>query len=208
MRTQEADGEEEGAVLLLSQTLAGPRGGAEVGHLVVTLGERTPVGAGFRPIPLEVLFRAGSETGRASAGLFQHTGRRVLVEELADTHGLIAVFAEVFEQEGNIAHGVGSRAQLVVVDLAVDAGRRRVKSGHDASARGSADGRLAVRVGEQRAARSEPVDVRRAGVGVPVHAADPVVEIVDGDHQDIGVIGGEERRGGENEGEQEAGAHG
>ncbi|MEZ5363220.1 MAG: hypothetical protein R2748_12980 [Bryobacterales bacterium] len=34
------------------------------------------------------------------------------------------------------------------------------------------------------------------------------IEIVDGDHRNIGVIGGEERRGSENEGEQEAGAHG
>ena len=48
---------------------------------------------------------------------------------------------------------------------------------------------LAVRIGEQRAARRQPVDARRLRLRMPAQAADPIVEVIDGDQEDIGLGG-------------------
>jgi len=39
---------------------------------------------------------------------------------------------------------------------------------------------------KEHSARREPVNVRRLCLGVPTHATDPVIEVIDGDEQDIG----------------------
>ena len=43
-------------------------------------------------------------------------------------------------------------------------------------------------IGKQGAARSKSVDVRGDGVWPALHAANPIVEIIDGDHQDVGTL--------------------
>ena len=58
------------------------------------------------------------------------------------------------------------------------------------------------------AARGEPVDVRRYRLRVAAEVADPVLQVVDGDEQDVGLggLGGERARGEEKrEDEEETG---
>ena len=68
---------------------------------------------------------------------------------------------------------------------AVDAGRVGSEAEHEGGAGRVAEGRLAVRVGEESAGFCKGVDVRRFGVGVSVEAADPVVLIIDSDEEDV-----------------------
>ena len=42
-----------------------------------------------------------------------------------------------------------------------------------------------MRIGEEDPTGRETVDVRREGLRMAVKAADPVVEVVDSDHQDV-----------------------
>lgn len=44
-----------------------------------------------------------------------------------------------------------------------------------------------MRVGEERAALGEPVNVRRLHLRMPAEAADPVVLIINGEEEDIGL---------------------
>ena len=46
-----------------------------------------------------------------------------------------------------------------------------------------------MRVVEEHAPCREPINVRRLCLRVPAHAADPVIEVIDGDEQDIGFGG-------------------
>lgn len=57
-------------------------------------------------------------------------------------------------------------------------------------------------VGEEGAVLGDGVDVRGDGIGVAVHAADPVVLVIDGDEEDVGFFGEEGK--GEGKGEEEA----
>jgi len=43
-----------------------------------------------------------------------------------------------------------------------------------------------VAIGEQGAAGSESIDIRRDGVGVAIETADPVVHVVDRDKENVG----------------------
>ena len=44
-------------------------------------------------------------------------------------------------------------------------------------------------VGEKNPSSGEPVNVGRPGVRMPTEAANPVVQIIDGDEEDIGFSG-------------------
>ena len=68
----------------------------------------------------------------------------------------------------------------------VNAGGAGAQPGHEAGARRVAEGRLAMGIGEDRATAGEGVDGGRAGLGVPAQAPDPVILIIDRDHQDVG----------------------
>ena len=72
---------------------------------------------------------------------------------------------------------------------AVDAGRRRSKAGEKTCAGGVAEGRLAVCVGEEHAPIGKAVDVRRLRLRVAAQAADPVVQVVNGDEEDVRPVG-------------------
>jgi len=45
-------------------------------------------------------------------------------------------------------------------------------------------------IGEQRAPRRESIDVGRMRLGMPAQAAHPVVEVVHGDQQYVGLLCG------------------
>ena len=82
-------------------------------------------------------------------------------------------------------------------EVAVDAGGRGMHAGHDGHAGRVAGGRGAMGVGKRDRALRETVEVGRLDSGVAVERADVVVQIVDGDKEDIG-LGGRRRckRGG------------
>ena len=72
----------------------------------------------------------------------------------------------------------------------VDAGGARPQAGEDARAARVAERGLAVGVGEGGAAGGELVDVRRLRLRVAAERADPVVQVVEGDEQDVGLLRG------------------
>jgi hypothetical protein len=42
-----------------------------------------------------------------------------------------------------------------------------------------------MRVGKQQTTLSEPIDVRRLNLGMSTQAANPVIHVIDNDHQDV-----------------------
>ena len=88
----------------------------------------------------------------------------------------------------------------------VDAGGVRAQAHHEAGAGGITERGLAVGVGEKGAAGGELIDVGSPGIGMTVETTDPVILVIDGDEEDVGLFGSEAEGGGE-EGE-ESDAHG
>jgi len=86
----------------------------------------------------------------------------------------------------------------------VNPGGAGTQAKEEAGARGIAKWRLTMRVGEQRAACGELVDVRCFHVRMPAETADPVVLVIDGEEKDVRLAGGGgvERDGECEEGEQ------
>ena len=69
--------------------------------------------------------------------------------------------------------------------LLIKASPMRVKAREQGSTGGPANGTLAMRIGEEHAPLGQPVDMRRTGLRMTIHATDPVIKIVDGDQQGI-----------------------
>ena len=63
------------------------------------------------------------------------------------------------------------------------------KSDHETGTRRVAEGRLAVGVGHDRAAAGELIDMGSLHHRVRIHAADPVVLVIDRDEKDVGLVG-------------------
>ncbi len=123
-----------------------------------------------------------------------------MVEDLPGDDGVVAVPAEV-ERQGDGA--LERRGVLVALRDVVDAIVKRIRAGEEAGARRLADRRLAAGVVEERAAAGEGVEVRGGGLRVAAQAADPVVQVIDGEKQDVGTFGG---GGAGGDGGQQAGA--
>ena len=70
--------------------------------------------------------------------------------------------------------------------IPVDAGGGGAQAGERGDARGIADRRGDVGVGEEQAAFREPVDVRRLHLRMTAETAHPVVHVVHDDHEDVG----------------------
>ena len=51
-----------------------------------------------------------------------------------------------------------------------------------------------MRVGERHAHRAQPIKVGRLGLGIDAHVAHPVVQVVDGDEENIWAAGRVGRR--------------
>ena len=89
--------------------------------------------------------------------------------------------------------GDGAGEGMAVV---VDAGGRRPTAAQQGRAGRIADGCRAVRVGEADAHRRKAIQMRRLRLPVAAQMADPVIEIVHGDEEDIGccLLRGDGRR--------------
>ena len=84
----------------------------------------------------------------------------------------------------------------------MDASRAWPQTYHEARSRRIAERGLAVGVIHQRAPLRELVDVRRLHFGMKIHAADPVILVVDRYEQDVGLIGGSQVRHGQDENDE------
>ena len=76
------------------------------------------------------------------------------------------------------------------VQIAVDAGRRWTEPRHDRSARWAAQWSGTMGLFKENALLCERINVRRLRLGMSSEAADPIVQIVDSDEQDVGPIDG------------------
>ena len=188
VRQAEPDGEEER--LLRRQRLHlgnGSVGDLPVRLLMVVLGIHAPVHGPHLVGSVHELRRRQRHAGSGSPDVelvcAQPLWDRAVVEDLAEAGGEIAVPREILRQRDALAcarHLANARHQ------AVDAGGRGPQPRQQTRARGIAQWRLAMRVPEQSAARRQAVHVRRLRLGMAAEAADPVIQVVYGDEEDIG----------------------
>ena len=183
MRAVEAAGQEERSGVLSRQVLGRPVRELGVGRLFVVDVERAPVEAAAVELVHGV---AGGPKEAAEAVVVVPRRGLVLalVKRLAAADRLIAVLHEVLRQGDGPRHGVAPD-----VAVAVAAGGGGTLAGHQTRPGGVAGGRLAVGPPERDAAAGERVDVRRERLRVSVEDADPVVQIVDRDHQNVRAVG-------------------
>ena len=104
------------------------------------------------------------------------------MENLTGPGNVIAVAFEVLGERDDI--GQHRRPALVVV---VDSGGGRSFACEQGRARGIAEWRRTVGVGEKGSAFGKPVDVRRGDAGVTFQATDPIVHVVHRDEEDVGT---------------------
>ena len=212
MRQAESGADEERLVVReVRQLFHGGGGDLPVGLVAVVLGEDAPVHQGMVVGGMDELLLRTWHAGGGSPD-FKLVGSvlrldRAVVKDLAAGEGEIAVPAEVLRQRDAV---VERRDVPDAGRECVDAGRGGPQPGQQAGPRWIAERRLAVGVGEESAAGGQPVHVRRLNLRMTLEAADPVVQIVDGDHQDIGtVVGCWRGDGGEaqaDQGDEEGGA--
>ena len=104
------------------------------------------------------------------------------MKHLAEAGGEIAVPGEILRQRNAVAcalHIPDARRQPV------NAGGGRPQSRQQAGARGIAQRRLAMSIAEERAARGQAIQVRCLRLGMSSQAADPVIQVVNGDEEDV-----------------------
>ena len=112
------------------------------------------------------------------------------VKDLARSDGGVALPTKQLGERGNPRNTLPPRC-LVGVDARHVRGDPREHRG----TRGVADGRVAVRLYKRASARGEGIEVRRAGLRMAPRHTRPVVEIVDGDKEDVGSLCAGMRRG-------------
>ena len=105
------------------------------------------------------------------------------VVNLAGTANVVAAIAE-----GGGEHLLGRQYGAPVVVVLVDAGGAGAQSAHEGGAGRIADGCGAVAAGEAHAACGQGVDVRGGRLGIAAKVVDPVVEVVHGNEEDIGLV--------------------
>ena len=65
----------------------------------------------------------------------------------------------------------------------------RSKANHETGSRWIAERRLAMSIGHKRSAIRKSIDVGSLHHGVRIHAANPVVLVIDSDEENIGFVG-------------------
>ena len=110
------------------------------------------------------------------------------VEQFSESSSRVAFFRE----------GLRKRCDVVKFRIVAkptgwicrDSSRRWTEPGPDRSSRRVTDGGVAVRVGEENAARGESIDIRSFRVGMSAETTDIVVQVVDRDQKNIGPVRG------------------
>ena len=123
-----------------------------------------------------------------------------VVQDFTGACSVVSVVGEVGGDEFGIGHDFPH-----FLAIAVEAGAVRRDAGHDGTAGRIAGRGGAMSVGEELSAGGEAIEIGRDALFVSPHAADPVIEVVHGDEEDVGSGGERENKGGE---DQEGGFHG
>ncbi len=105
------------------------------------------------------------------------------MEHLSRPDGAIAVIAKVLRDD----FGVGENFAHVL-SIVVEAGGMRREAGHDGGAGGIASRAGAMGIGEKNTAFGEAVEVGRDALVISAHAADPVIQVIHGDEEDVGFL--------------------
>src|SRR5690606_460781 len=104
---------------------------------------------------------------------------------LPHPHGMIPVLLKILRQKWD--RFFQGRSEMVIIYLSVNTGRGRPQSCQYRRPGWSAQRGLAVRIGKQYAARSQPVDIRCQG-SVIIQTSQEGVQVIDTDHQYVGRI--------------------
>lgn len=106
------------------------------------------------------------------------------MKEFAGRRHVITLALETFGHDLRFPARVGFPQRRVEK---VDAGGFRIQATHQAGPGRIAYRGLAMSVGEEDASLSEAIDVRRARLRMTTETADPVIEVVNGDEEDVGL---------------------
>ena len=115
--------------------------------------------------------------------------RHVVVTDLPDGHGLVALFRKPGVQKLG-AQFPCAIPEDIVLHVIVIAERYRKQSRHEAGAGRAAKRKLAVGPGKNHTAPGQPVHVRRFGVGIPPGEGREVIQVIDRDEEDVGLVSG------------------
>ena len=186
MGQEEPGREEKGALLRPAerplQLLDSPAGDPPVPLVLILVRKRAPIHQGVvvrRPHQLLLGARADPGGRAQPLELVIGLGPAVAaVVDLAGSVGGVAMAFEILRERLDVAQRVNLAEPR---RKPVNPGAGRAPAGQQAGARGIAKGRLRMGVEECRAARGQPVHVRRAHLGVPFQRPHPVVEVVNGD---------------------------
>ncbi len=177
----ESHGEEERSPVFQAELLDSVIGDLRVGDRLVAAFEDAELDAADAPIiDLAVAFAAAAFVSSGGGPLCGEA--ESAVPELAHAQRGVAGLLEL-RDEGFLVRDHRLVTVLVVVDAA-DAG---TFSGEERRARRIADRPGAVGAGEGDAHLCESINVRRLRLGVHAQVADPVVEVVDGDEENVGA---------------------
>ena len=192
MRSIDAASQEERPLALADELLADPPGDEPVAAIrFIVHVQRGPIGLAILP---RAAARQANRTWlrivcrRERIVLFLRRivvvpGRWIdhVVEQLSGTGRPVTVIGKMARHKHLVGHHVAHLVQIVI-----QAGAPRRLAGKDRRARRVARSRGGVCVAEKHPAGGEPVNVRCFRLWVPAEAADPVVQIVHRDEEDIG----------------------
>ena len=146
----------------------------------------------------QLFFRQGAHTTEVTGPVGKVVLIAIVVEQFAGTRHGVALRLKVIRVGRNAS---GDRRLEDVRVEEVDSGCARVHRDTHAGAGRVADGCLTMRVVETHPTRGEAVDVRSQCLRMPVEVLDPVIEVVDGNNEDVGRSGfsgrGKDRKKGE-----------
>ncbi len=106
------------------------------------------------------------------------------MQQLAGSKSAITGYFEVLRNK----HKIGSQLAYVRFIISQHAGLERLPPAEHRRPRRIAQRRSAVRIGEQHAALRESVDVRRLHLQMPAETTDPIIQIINGDEQNAGLV--------------------
>ncbi len=186
MGTIEADSEQKGPIMRLTQLIDGPGGHQVIVELIfsVHLRPKIPQGVQFGwSVRLDDGIQVIALPGSWSDDLEVVRGNSRGVVDLTGSKRFVAIFSEVARHTNKLTPQLFRTSSVYFI--VVKARRGRPPAKHHTGPGRIADRRLAMGIGEKDAPFCQPVDIWRAGVGVPSEAAHPIIEVVDSDQQNI-----------------------
>ena len=139
-------------------------------------------------VVFETLLRCGSIFIEIPAVSIKCLGFIAVMKDLPHRHGQISMSLKEIRKKLRCGCHITRFLDVLIIQLGVIARAIWIQTREYRCARGAADRRLTMGVGEQHALSGQPVDVRRARLRMPLHDTHPVVEIIHHDHHHIRTI--------------------